>query len=189
MSSLAREPAADREGASLGRTLTRRSVLGITMLGFWLALTWPFDASGAPRWAEIVVGVAVAAGVAVVMRELVTQRFLRLVDPLRYLWAAAFACVLGYHVLRANVDVAYRVLRPSLPIRPGIVRMRTTLATESARTALANAITLTPGTLTVDVAPDGTFYVHWIFVETTEDEEAARRILERFEWLIRRILE
>ena len=76
-----------------------------------------------------------------------------------------------------------------MPIRPGIVRMRTSLATDSARTALACAITLTPGTLTVDVTGDGRFYVHWIDVGATTDEEAARHILGRFEWLIRRILE
>jgi multicomponent Na+:H+ antiporter subunit E len=92
-------------------------------------------------------------------------------------------------VVRANVDLAYRVLHPAMPIRPGIVRARTRLHTASARTLLANCITLTPGTLTIDIAVDGTFYVHWINVGSVDDEEATKAILGRFEWFIGRILE
>lgn len=171
------------------RWLAPRAVLFVAMLAFWVLLAWPFAPGGEPHWDELVTGVLVAAVAALVVRELVTQDFARLVNPVRYLWAIAFLCVLGYYVVRANLDVAYRVLHPSLPIRPGIVRTRTRLRTDSARTALANAITLTPGTLTVDVAADGRFYVHWINVETEDDEQAARLILDRFEWFIGRIFE
>lgn len=182
-------PAADARRRPDRGWLARRVVLGAVMFAFWILLAWPVTQDGEWRLAEILTGLLAAAGVALVMRDLVTQRFVRLASPLRYLWALTFACVLAFHVVRANVDVAWRVLRPSMPIRPGIVRVRTRLRTESARTALANAITLTPGTLTVDVTEDGCFYVHWINVETTQDEEAARRILGRFEWLIRKIFE
>jgi len=85
--------------------------------------------------------------------------------------------------------VAYRVLHPAMPIRPGIVRVHSRLRTASARTALATSITLTPGTLTVDVTSDGVFYVHWIEVSTLDEQEAAKRIVGRFEWFIAKILE
>jgi len=68
---------------------------------------------------------------------------------------------------RANLDVAYRVITGR--IRPGIVRFNPGLRTDLARTVLANSITLTPGTLTVDVDDEsGDFYVHWINVKREE---------------------
>ena len=178
-----------RRTAHGAHRLAAGAVLFAAMLAFWLLLALPGAPGAQARWGEVGAGVAVAALAAFVLRDLVTQCFTRLVDPARYLWLAVFIAVLAYYVIRANLDVAYRVLHPSMPIRPGIVRMRTGLRTESARTALANAITLTPGTLTIDVTEDGRFYVHWINIETQDDEDAARRLLGRFEWLIGKIFE
>jgi multicomponent Na+:H+ antiporter subunit E len=61
----------------------------------------------------------------------------------------------------ANFDVARRVLSPSLPIRPAVVEVRTELRSALGRMLLANSITLTPGTLTIDVEDDR-LLVHWI---------------------------
>ena len=65
--------------------------------------------------------------------------------------------------------MAYRVLNPYLPIKPGIVRIKTSLTSEFAKTILANSITLTPGTLTVEVDGED-FYVHWINVSSDNPE-------------------
>ena len=157
---------------------------------FWILLVWPVAPSdGRLLWGDISAGLIVAGLVALVARQIVTERFGRLIDPVRYFWAAVYLFVFGYYVIKANFDVAYRVLHPAMPIRPGIVRATSKLRSASARTALANSITLTPGTLTVDIAEDGTFYVHWINVLTLEEEETAKRILGRFEWFIQKILE
>jgi multicomponent Na+:H+ antiporter subunit E len=84
--------------------------------------------------------------------------------------------------------VAYRVLHPDVPIRPGIVKVSTTLETRLARTFLANSITLTPGTLTVDI--DGQdLYVHWIYVHTDDPEEQTRQIVRRFEGFLKKVFE
>jgi multicomponent Na+:H+ antiporter subunit E len=61
----------------------------------------------------------------------------------------------------ANFDVARRVVSPSLPIRPAVVEVRTGLRSALGRMLLANSITLTPGTLTIDVEGDR-LLVHWI---------------------------
>ena len=157
---------------------------------FWILLVWPVSPSdGRLLWGDISAGLIVAGLVALVARQIVTERFGRLIDPVRYFWAAVYLLVFGYYVIKANLDVAYRVLHPDMPIRPGIVRATSKLRSASARTALANSITLTPGTMTVDIAEDGTFYVHWINVLTLEEEETAKRILGRFEWFIQKILE
>ena len=76
-----------------------------------------------------------------------------------------------------------------MPIRPGIVKIKTSLTSESAITALANSITLTPGTLTVDLTDDGTLYVHWINVRSDDVDEATRMIARKFEYFLERIFE
>ena len=168
----------------------KRFVLFAFVFAFWLLITWPVaPLDGRPLWGEIAAGLIVAGFVALVAREIVTQRFARLLEPQRYFWAAVYVFVFVYYVIKANLDVAYRVLHPAMPIRPGIVRAVSKLRTASARTALANCVTLTPGTLTVDITDEGVFYVHWINVLTEEQEESARQILGRFEWFIQRILE
>jgi multicomponent Na+:H+ antiporter subunit E len=84
--------------------------------------------------------------------------------------------------------VAYRVLHPDMPIRPGIVKVRTDLESEMAKTFLANSITLTPGTLTVDI--DGSdLYIHWINVVGEGVEAHSDLIVRRFEKLLRRVFE
>ena len=92
-----------------------------------------------------------------------------------------------YYCIRANFDVAYRVIHPDLPIRPGIVKVQTRLKSDLAKTFLANSITLTPGTLTVDIQ-EQTFYVHWINVPE-KPEEWTRLIIQRFEPLLAEIFE
>jgi multicomponent Na+:H+ antiporter subunit E len=168
----------------------KKLLLFVLSYVLWLLLVWPFDpVSGAVRLQDAWVGLVVAAVVALVMREVSAERCGRWLNPARYFWALVYAFVFVFEVIKANVDVTYRVLHPALPINPGIVKIRTRLRTVEGRTALANFITLTPGTMTVDVTDDGFLYIHWINVTTTDIEEATRRIIGRFEWFIERILE
>ena len=72
-------------------------------------------------------------------------------------------------VLKANLDVAYRVIKGTSSINPGIVRIRPGLKTDLGITILANSITLTPGTLTVDIdEKTNDLYVHWINVDEAQ---------------------
>ena len=82
-----------------------------------------------------------------------------------------------------------RIPIPTMPIKPGIVKVRSRLKTETGLTVLASCITLTPGTLTIDVTNDGIFYIHWLNVLSLDEEEAANHVLRRFEWFIQRIFE
>ena len=167
-----------------------RLVLFAVCFIFWLALAWPVSPhDGSLLVGDILAGVVVSAFVALVMREFVRVNFIRFLNPISWFWVFAYIPVFSYYVFKGGLDVAWRVLHPSMPIRPGIVRVRTTLETETARTALANSITLTPGTLTMEVTDDGVFYVHWLNVTNAEDEAAAQLILRRFEWFIVRIFE
>ncbi len=71
-------------------------------------------------------------------------------------------------IIKANIDVARIVLHPRLPIEPSIVKFKTTLKGDTAKVSLANSITLTPGTITMDIIGD-TFYVHALTREAAED--------------------
>ncbi len=115
-------------------------------------------------------------------------------NPLR--WLIAIVYVVGPFFLemaKANVDVAIRVITGH--IRPGIVRVKSGMQTDLGALMLANSITLTPGTLTVDIEDDThDLFVHMIHIsEGEEDRESleAKEIFALFDcpkW-IRRITE
>ncbi len=74
---------------------------------------------------------------------------------------------------RANIDVAYRVITGR--INPGIVKISPNLKTDLSLTLLANSITLTPGTLSVEVDEEtNDLYVHWINVNRKTLEKTPR---------------
>lgn len=165
-------------------TLKRRLLDLIIYFVLWLLLTWSWDVQG------LVAGAVLAILFALILSGLLPQRVERLFSPVRWFWAIAHLLSLLLWIVVANFDVLYRVVHPNLPIRPGIVKVKTTLKTDEAKTFLANSITLTPGTLTIDVIDDW-LYVHWINVhENLEDTEAITRdIAGRFEITLRRVFD
>jgi multicomponent Na+:H+ antiporter subunit E len=91
-------------------------------------------------------------------------------------------------LLIANFDMARRVISPSLPIDPGIVTVKTSLRSDLGRMLLANSITLTPGTLSVDVIGNE-ITVHWIDCPAgCTTEQATQLIATTFEKHIRGFL-
>ena len=70
-----------------------------------------------------------------------------------------YAVVLLIEIIKANISITRLVLAPELNVEPCLVRFRTPLKTSAARTALANSITLTPGTITVSLEGNE-FLVH-----------------------------
>jgi len=78
-------------------------------------------------------------------------------------YAVLYALVFLWELVTANVDVAYRVLHPKMPIDPGVVEVPLRVETDLAITTIANSITLTPGTLTMDYDGEkNSLYVHSI---------------------------
>jgi len=151
----------------------------------WCFLNW------APDWQHLIVGVPIAFIVAVLTGDLFIKRPGALAHPLRYWYFfAVYAPKFLWECIKANIDVAYRVMHPSLPINPGIVKVKTRLKTDTGITFLANSITLTPGTMSVDVDKDkGVLYIHWINVKEKDVEAATKIIVERFEDILMKIFE
>ncbi len=154
----------------------------LLLLATWLLLTWSLD----PQ--DVFVGIAFSLVLAAALGRIYPKSPDRLVHPRRWLWFLLYIPYFIYYCIRANLDVAYRVLHPHVPIRPGIVKVRTSLQSDLAKTFLANSITLTPGTLTVDIVGQD-FYVHWINITSDDPAEHTRQIVQRFEGMLKEIFE
>lgn len=154
------------------------------IIGFclWFLLTLSVNVD------HLVVGVIVVLLGTILFGGYFTSKPVKFLQLHRLFWVIIYIPVFIWYMFKANIDVAYRVLHPERPIKPGIVKIKTTLTTDIAKVFLANSITLTPGTMTCDI--DGDFlYIHWIWVQSTEIEEASKIIAKGFEKFLRRIFE
>lgn len=144
----------------------------------WLALTSSF------HFQEVIIGISVSF----ILSLFLSRRYLELgLPPLslkRIAFFILYILVLFKEMIKANFDVAYRVIHPKMPIKPGIVIIKTGLKSDIAKVILANSITLTPGTFTLDIVDD-TLLIHWINVKTEDIAEATEIIGEKFEKYLR----
>ena len=162
------------------------NALILFLCGFvvWIGLNWPPDIH------DIISGVIISALVAIMTGDLFKGKSGAFRRGSRYLWFLCYIPFFVWEVLKANIDVAYRVAHPAVPIRPGIVKVKTTLTSDTALTFLANSITLTPGTMSVDIDRDnGVLYIHWINVKEKDVEKATEAIVQRFEKILIKIFE
>ncbi|WP_237713351.1 Na+/H+ antiporter subunit E [Halococcus hamelinensis] len=151
----------NKPSESTSGLVTRFGGTGIIAFIFYLTLGDPSDIF------DIVTGLVSAAVVAAVLGDIVFERAPTVETVTASMRALVFVPVLLVAVIRANLSLAAVVLHPSLPIDPFVVRVP---APEGrfARALLANSITLTPGTVTLDVLDDD-LLVHAL-TEATRDE-------------------
>ncbi len=164
--------------------LKSRIVVFILSFLVWLAIT---EGGG---WQEAAAGVVFSFLVAIIAGQfLITNQRQK---GLLHRWISFIHYFLKFlwEMFKANLHVAYIVIHPKLPIKPGIVKIKTKLTKDSAITVLTNSITLTPGTLTVDVNPGkGEIYVHWIDVVSSEVDRATEEIGGKFEKILTEVFE
>jgi len=160
----------------------RHIAIFIIALIFWLLVTFNLSL------ANILLGFVASAITTLIFGKYFVGNLHKFLQPSRYLWLFIYLFVFTWEVLKANFDVAYRVIHPALPIKPGIVKVKLNVQSEIARVMLANSITMTPGTISVDIIGDY-IYVHWIFVSSQDPEEYSHKISGRFEQYIKKIFE
>ena len=129
---------------------------------------------------EIILGAAVSLILAFILTKYVNYSF-----GFSIIWRALkfifiYIPVFIYKLILANLDMAYRVLSPKLPINPGIVKVPTEITNDFGKLVLANSITLTPGTLSLDVEEGGVL-VHWVNVKGDSPKEYKEQISKDFE--------
>ena len=163
----------------------------------WLALTGQiagiFEGQASAQ-------VLIAGGIISILVGLFASRFFihdkpfHFFNPLR-LGKLLLYCViiLPWEIIKANVDVALRAVSPKLRIKPGFVKIPVEdIKSDYGLSMLANSITLTPGTITMDIVEqDGKnyYYIHWINVETEDPEKAGEAIKGTLGKWVRRIWE
>lgn len=136
---------------------------------------------------EILFGIGVAIVSAILVARYLPIRIGAL-NPVRILRAIAYVPYFLWKMVEANVKLALIVINPALPVHPSIVKGTSRLASGEGKLFLTSSITLTPGTLTVDV--DGEeVYVHCVTAGKSEEEQPEEEILEPFERRLRRITE
>jgi multicomponent Na+:H+ antiporter subunit E len=163
-------------------------MLFILWFTVWMFLSWPPDAK------DIISGVLVSLFVTFMTSDIMhlgrtkDRRAISILGRLVCLgWFIYYVFVFLWECFKANIDVAYRVIHPDLPISPGTIKVKVALKSDIGLTFLANSITLTPGTTSVDVDKEqGFLYVHMLCVK---QENGRLKIVDKFENILKRIFE
>jgi len=161
------------DAMSIGRT--RHAIASFAVLmTFWIMLEGSLSAD------VLIVGAVASALITFLVRDglsiLTEARF----TPASVIATFQYFAFFAKELVKSNVHIAAVVLDPALPVRPGIVKVHTRLKSRMGRLLLANSITLTPGTLTVEIE-DEWFYVHWVTMEAADQQEATEQIVAGFE--------
>jgi multicomponent Na+:H+ antiporter subunit E len=158
--------------------MTRRwPVFGVALAVLWLLVRGvPVDPVGESNalWADVagefLIGLAVGMPVAFGLRRLYTDTIDLGRLPAALPPATVYLALFLTELVTANVDVARRVLSPDMPIDPDVVEIPLRVETDLAVTTIANSITLTPGTLTMDYDEErNAVYVHAIACTDPKD--------------------
>lgn len=151
--------------------MTKPMMLNIILMFVWVALTGSF------LFANYVFGFVLS---------FVIMWVSRVGDEGSRKYFSAFPGFIGFvffflwELLKANIQVAYEVMTPRLNMKPGIVKVPLDVTTDFEITLLANLISLTPGTLSIDVSQDKkVLYVHAMYV--TDKEKFISSIKNGFE--------
>jgi len=163
-------------------------VQALLLMSLWLILSGHLDAF------HISLGV-----VSVVIVLLMNGRLNRVLffeadpdeqEPLRFEYLPGFILWLMTEVVAGSLHVAYVVLHPRRPVAPSILRFRAHLPTMGARVLLGNIITLTPGTVTLDITGDE-FIVHTLTPKSSEniiDGTMPRRVAQLYDDVEREVI-
>lgn len=146
--------------------------LRLFLLNILLAVLWTF------MWGQIDIytllfGFALGYGVLV----MISHTLMPGTGYGRRAWGAfSYAAFFVRILIKANLQVAREICTPGFGMSPAIIRYDVSAMTEVQITSLANSITLTPGTLAVDLGDDGRhLYVHCMYAA---DRAAAERELD-----------
>jgi multicomponent Na+:H+ antiporter subunit E len=151
--------------------------LTLILFAFWFLLT------ARVTLANLLVGFSVSLVLAAFTGWLLPPQFIGTLSPGFALRLPLFFVLLLWEIVKANWDVLKRVVKPRLDIDPRIVEFDTCLTSDTARTILAGAINLTPGTVTLEM--DGVhFFVHCL-AEAHDTDLAEGRLERMVAWLFR----
>ncbi len=150
------------------------AIIFILLLSIWLVLNHSLQLP------IILIGVALAAFLSLLMCNKCSVFNEFKFTPKAFVYTFLYIGVFILELFKSNIDIARRVLSPKLPINPGVVKAETALQSQMGRLILANSITLTPGTFTIDIIGN-TLYIHCVNIEGEDMEQYAQNIVRKFE--------
>lgn len=154
-------------------------------LNLWLTLfiIW-MVANGSLAFDTVIAGAVISAVIALAFARFSGVYSVVRWTPTVFYYYLKYLAVFFVELVKANIAVMRLVFSPRINIKPGIIEIKTELKSPIGRLALANTITLTPGTLVVDMRGDSLF-VHCINIGSTDQEKATAEISGRFEKLLK----
>jgi len=146
----------------------------ILLFALWMVLTSNVQIF------NIVVGLAVSFSIALLYTKLFMHKAFEFISPV---WFMVYLYVLLKNLILSNIQISKRILRPDMKLSPAIVAVKTNLESDWKKLLLANSITLTPGTLTLDIKDD------MLFIHVIEYHEGSNKenITKEFEDIIAKI--
>ncbi|MGI6595333.1 MAG: Na+/H+ antiporter subunit E [Elusimicrobia bacterium] len=154
----------------------------ILLFGIWKLMTWSNDLG------SYIAGILSALFITLLYGKEFPYHPKHTFQIRRYIIFIKFLFVFLYQMIKANFVMAYRILSPGPPIKPGVVKISLRLKSPLGRLILANAITLAPGTFTLDITED-TLLIHWIYVGTTDPVEAEEMICGNLQSILKEVFE
>ena len=160
----------------------------VALFSFWIVI------SGNARIENLFIGGITTLVISLFMYEMLTDDIRRsghIIEKILYIGLFAipqYLFIMAFRLIESNFKVAKHALL--MDINPGIVKIKTDLHSDTGITILANSITLTPGTLTIDITKklgETYLYVHWISVETLNREMAGEKIKGDIEGWLKKI--
>lgn len=147
--------------------------------------------SGSLTAYDIITGLVIAVFCGIMFSDVVVTNAIKVADPRRWYYLVRYA--LRYFIIDetlAHIDVIKRILHPKVPVNPAVVKVPFYVRTDYAKTAVANSITNTPGTVVLEIDElENVFYVHWIDAKTLEPEKARNAISRIFEEYSKKIFD
>lgn len=143
------------------QTSSRRSL----SLFILLCLTWLL-------WSGFYTSLLLALGALSCLLVVVLCRRMAIIDPEGHpnhllLGLLTYIPWLAWETVKANIDISWRIIQPNLPISPRIIRIKASQKTHLGQVIYANSITLTPGTVSVEVE-EGEITVHALTAQTAD---------------------
>ncbi len=140
----------------------------------WLLLTQNLQI------ANILIGIAISSSLTLLYTKLFPTKEFKVINPY---WLFIYILILIKNLIISNIQIAKRTLSKDMKLAPAIVGVKTELKSDWKKLLLANSITLTPGTLTLDIIDD-TLFIHIIEYHEGEDKQ---NITKEFEEIILKI--
>ena len=156
-----------------------------TLMIFWTII------SASLHWQNLLIGMGITFIVSVLMYDMFTDdihssgNIIAKTLRITLLYIPQYLFIMAFRLLESNLKVMKHAI--FMDINPGIIKIDSDLHSKTGLTILANSITLTPGTMTIDTVrrlDESKIYVHWIDVETINRDEAGSIIKGDIEeWL------